>query len=154
MLSLLLLTLFCTSCGTSKIVATSQVDSVRVEIRERIVEVPATAEVEIAEIAERVTVRQDTSRLANTYARSEAIITPNGELQHSLETIPQKIGAPMIARIPVRDTMIFRQSIGQQLVEVPREFTAWQKFRLDGFWVLLVLIIAILYCNLRNLIKL
>ncbi|MFR9539170.1 MAG: hypothetical protein SNI49_03330 [Rikenellaceae bacterium] len=137
---LMILSLIFTCCASTKVVATSQVDSVRVEIRERIVEVPITAEIEIPEISERQVVNQDSSSLANDYAKSEAKILPDGSLYHSLETIPQKIGVPMIAKIPLRDTMIFRQNIGKQLVEVPRELTAWQKFRLDGFWVLLILI--------------
>lgn len=136
----MILSLIFTCCASTKVVATSQVDSVRVEIRERIVEVPITAEIEIPEISERQVVNQDSSSLANDYAKSEAKILPDGSLYHSLETIPQKIGVPMIAKIPLRDTMIFRQNIGKQLVEVPRELTAWQKFRLDGFWVLLILI--------------
>ncbi len=149
MLNLLLLTLFCTSCGTSKIVATSQVDSVRVEIRERIVEVPVTAEVEIPKITERQVINQDSSSLSNDYAKSEAKILPDGSLYHSLETIPQKIGVPMIARIPAQDSVIFHQIIGTQLIQVPRELTAWQKIRLDGFWVLLFIIGVYLFIKIK-----
>lgn len=131
-----------TGCASHRVISTSTSDSVRVEVIERVVEIYDTVEVEIPLIKEVAKIRQDSSSLANDYAKSEAKILPDGLLYHSLETIPQTIYAPIISSHTIKDSMVFQSQIISNVVEVERELTTWQKWRLNGFWVLLVIIAA------------
>lgn len=109
-------------------------DSVVTEVHERIVRdtVPFEVPVEV----EKIVTRDTASRLENTYAKSEAVVS-GGFLYHSLETKPQTISVPV--EVPVADTTT-TQSHTEYITEtkeVPAELTWWQKFRLKGFWWLL-----------------
>ncbi len=153
LLLVIILSLLC-SCASTKVVAAKQTDSVRVQIVERLVVVRDTVEVEIPKIVERTTAMQDSSYLSNDYARSSAVIRPDGGLFHSLETIPQRIRSPTESKAVVRDSIVYREIEITNTVEVERQLTAWQQFRLNWFWVLLALFIIVGYINFRNLITL
>lgn len=141
LLLVIILSLLC-SCASTKVVAAKQTDSLRVQIVERLVVVRDTVEVEIPKIVEKALVMQDTSYLSNQYARSEARIQPDGGLFHSLETIPQTITKEVEVAATVRDSIVYRDREIITTLEVPRELTAWQRFRLSGFWVLLLIGVA------------
>ncbi len=133
------------SCGSQKLVGSDVRDSVRIEIVERKVEVRDTVEVEIPKIVEVAKICQDSSRLANKYAVSLAQVLPSGELYHSLETIPQVIEKPVEVEATVRDSIVYRDRELREVVKVPRELTKWQRFQMSGFWVLAIILIAIIY---------
>lgn len=88
-----------------KVYPPTQVDSVRIEYRDRVVKVIDTAYIEIPKIVERNVTRDTSSHLVNDYAESYASVS-DGLLFHSLETVPQVIYKPIERLIEVHDTII------------------------------------------------
>lgn len=142
--SLIFISVLLSACGTAKIAAGSSIeeknDSLRIEYRERIVLVPDTVFIEIpAQTAERTT-RDSVSHLENEYASSDARVNKDGTLFHDLKTKPQAKPVPIRKEIHQRDSIergyrtITKTSV--ETVEVEKPLTAWQKFRLNGFWAL------------------
>lgn len=131
-------------CCAKRIVGVSQQDSVRVEVIERVEYVPDTIEVAIPYERESV-VRDTTSHLENDYAMSDAAILPDGRLFHSLETRPQL--RPLAIQMPVmrRDSIVYRNFYREVEVEVKAELTRFQRFQINGFWLLSILIILIFF---------
>lgn len=131
-------------CCAKRIVGVSQQDSVRVEVIERVEYVPDTIEVAIPYERESV-VRDTTSHLENDYAMSDAAILPDGRLFHSLETRPQL--RPFAIQTPVmrRDSIVYRNFYREVEVEVKAELTKFQRFQINGFWLLSILIILIFF---------
>lgn len=127
-------------CCPTKIASERMHDSVRVEVRERVVHEIDTIEVAIPYERETTSTRDTTSHLETTYAISDAMIS-GGVLFHSLETRPQlrrlKIKRPVI----YRDSIIFRNSYRDVKVEVERELTWLQRFQINGFWGLLAVLV-------------
>lgn len=97
-------------------------DSVRVEIRERVVH--DTAILEVPREIEKVVTKDTVSVLANTWARSEAKVD-GGLLHHSLETVPQIVKVPVT--MEVHDTTYVEKRSETEIVEVNR-LTRWQTF--------------------------
>lgn len=128
------------SCGTAKRMPPSVIrDSVRVEYRERIVR--DTVRYDVPPETERIVTRDTSSRLENSLAVSEAVVS-GGFLTHSLRTKPQKIAVPV--EIPVSDTLvIYRQErIDPEIVEVEKELTLRQRAALATWWWLLLLAVV------------
>lgn len=92
--------------------------------------------VEIPTIIEKVVTHDTLSHLENAYAKSDASVV-DGFLHHSLETKPHTEYVPVY--IPVSDTLITsgREEVKTETKFVEKELTKWQKFRMDGFWILL-----------------
>lgn len=131
-------------CCAKRIVGVTQQDSVRVEVIERIEYVPDTIEVAIPYERESV-VRDTTSHLENDYAMSDAAILPDGRLFHSLETRPQL--RPFVIQKPVmkRDSVVYRNIYREVEVVRKAELTKFQRFQINGFWLLSILIILIFF---------
>lgn len=109
------------SCATP--IVASKSDSVRVEIRERVVH--DTAMLVIEREVDRVVTRDTTSHLANRYAVSDASVV-DGLLHHSLETIPQQVAVPVV--VEVHDTTIVERAAETIVREVERALTRWQRW--------------------------
>lgn len=109
-------------------------DSVRVEIRERIVH--DTVKFEVPVIKEKNVTRDTSSHLENDWASSDASVS-DGLLYHSLETKPKTVYVPV--EVPVHDTLYVEKEGKETTItkEVEKPLTWWQKFRLKGFWWLL-----------------
>lgn len=147
-----------TACGTAKRTAASDIeeksDSLRIEYRERTVLVPDTVFVEIpAQTAER-TGTDSLSHLENDYAESNARINPDGSLFHDLKTKPQAKPIPIRKEIHQRDSVGYRYrtltKTSVETVEVEKPLTAWQKFRLNGFWVLFAILVGVILWKFRK----
>ena len=152
---LIALALLATACGATRSLQNSE--SSRVEVRTETVIKHDTAYVELPVIVERVATLDTTSTLENTYAKSEAIVEA-GILHHSLETKPVSVPVKIETKEVVRDSIIFRDRIETQTVEVEKKLTAWQRTKMKTGEVtmgicLLSLIILITYF-LLNLLKL
>ncbi|MBQ3813662.1 MAG: hypothetical protein II841_08860 [Bacteroidales bacterium] len=126
-----------TGCGTPKEVIkwrTEYKDSVRVEVHERLVK--DTVSVEIPVEVEKIVTRDTVSRLDNSFARSEAIVS-GGFLHHSLESKPQVIYVPV--EVPVTDTTTTHTSSAIEQKEetkveyVEKPLTWLQKTEIYGF---------------------
>ncbi len=144
---LVLLFVFSGGCGVYRLAngESSNSDSVRVEIRERIVVIEDSAKFELPHSFQGVISEVDSSYLENKYSKSVALIDSIGKLHHSLETKPQTIYAPIVSHHRVSDTMIFLINRVTNTVKIKEELTAWQLFRLNGFWVLLLLVLILIY---------
>lgn len=145
-LSLLLLT----ACGTSRKLATSQHDSVRVEVVKTVEYIHDTVTVEIpAQTAERTT-RDSTSHLENDYAVSDARINNDGTLYHDLHTKPQQKEIPVEVPKELRDSIVYRNIEVEKILPVERELTTWQRIRMRGFWVVLALLAVLVMYTFRT----
>lgn len=122
-------------------------DSIRVEIRERIVHDTVSFEVPVIK---EVNVTKDTSsHLENDWAMSDAELK-DGFLWHSLETKGKTIYLPV--EVPVHDTTYIEKEaqVITDVKEVEKPLTAWQNFRLKGFWWLLGIIATALLWYFRK----
>ena len=117
-------------------------DSVRVEIRERVVH--DTAYVDVPLIKEVNVTRDTSSHLENEYAMSDASIS-DGTLRHSLETRPHKIAAPVT--ITVHDTLTVEKK-AETIIKEVNVLTKWQGFQiilgriLGGLFLLIIVMLA------------
>lgn len=131
------------SCGSPRHVATiiETRDSTKVEVRTELVERIDTVYVELPRQVERVVTRDTSSRLENDYAVSEASIE-DGLLHHSLETKRTKIPVPVKSTIEKKDSITTnsKSEVEKEKVYIEKELTAWQRFRLRGFWILAAII--------------
>lgn len=119
----------------------------RVDVRYQTIIVPDTVFVEIPpQIAERTTA-DSTSHLENDYATSDARINPDGTLFHQLATKPQKKPVEVDKKIEQRDSIVYVEKsnteTGQQIVEVERQLSWWEKTRIYGFYLLAALLVVI-----------
>ena len=119
------------SCGVQKPVVTHQ-DSVRVEIRERIVH--DTAYFTLPAQSSFIVTRDTTSTIELDFAKSTASIR-DGFLHHSLETKPETIEVPVY--IHVHDTTEVKIKGDTIYVDVPRQPTKWESFLEVCGWILL-----------------
>lgn len=150
-LATLLATLLATfSCCPCRHLATGTTDSTRVEVRERIVKVRDTVVVELPAERVEVSTPDTTSTVETSLATSTATVS-GGVLTHSIENKQTAIRKPTEVRVEVRDTVIYRDRAVTEIVEVERELTWWQRFRLDGFWVLLAVVGLSVALKLKNL---
>lgn len=93
--------------------------------------------------SERQTVRDTTSHLETSYAVSDARITPDGALFHSLANKPQKKPVPTEKEVVYRDSLVYRDKIVEKAVPVERELTWWQQTQMRGFWIVLAIIVVV-----------
>lgn len=128
-------------------------DSVRVETIVRTEYVRDTVLVEVPVEEKEQTVRDTTSHLETTFAESDAAITPDGALHHTLRNKPQQHPAEVETKVVYRDSIIYRDRIKTERVEVERELTWWQQTRLRGFWLLLAAIVWLLRKPVVDLVR-
>ncbi len=139
-------------CCPQRHISTSTQDSIRVEVIERIVKDTVEIIHKIPTISERVITRDTVSILENRYAITEAKIDNLGYLTHSLSTKPVKdvIKAPI--EYINRDSIVWREKIVNNTIEVPRVETWWQKTQRTGFWILLSCLGLFVVFKLRKLL--
>ena len=147
----LLLALGVAACGTVRPV--TGVDSTKVEVHTETVIQHDTAYVELPVIVEKVATLDTTSTLENTYARSEAVVTA-GILRHSLETKPVSIPVKVETKTVYRDSLVFRDRVQTQTVEVEKKLNWWQKLKLKAGGLFLILtLIGIVYIIVNLFVK-
>lgn len=131
-----ILALFAVGCCPCKHLTTSTADSVRVEVRERIVKVRDTVEVYLpAERVENITA-DTTSRIETSAAVSTASVR-DGRLHHALWNKQQPLGVAVELETRVEDITREHITTVRNIVEVPAELTWWQQTQMRGFWALL-----------------
>ena len=130
------------ACSTVRQLPTT--DSTKVEVRTETVIEKDTVFVELPRVVERVAVQDTTSHLENEFALSDARIS-GGVLKHSLETKPVKMPAVVDKQIVFRDSIVFRDRVQTQTVEVEKKLTGWQqaKLRVGGFCFFAVILIGL-----------
>ncbi|MBQ3812589.1 MAG: hypothetical protein IJK44_00490 [Bacteroidales bacterium] len=139
----LLLLLAASSCGTVRTLPVQ--DSTRVEVRVKEKIVRDTTWVELPVIIEKRTTLDTASILENKYAKSEAVVS-GGVLVHSLATKPVREPVTVQTKEIVRDSIVYRDRVQTQTVEVEKKLTAWQRFQMRlGFVTSLLLAIVVIY---------
>ena len=99
------------------------------------------------------------SVLENDFAKSEAVVS-DGLLAHSLETKPVQQPVEVQTKIVYRDSVIVKDNVIVQTIEVEKELSGWQKFKMKmGGWmlgiiVILIVLLILYFVKPLNLIKL
>ena len=150
--ALLAIALCLSACGTVRPVLES--DSTRVEVKTVVETIHDTAYVQLPVIVERVATLDTASVLENKYAKSAAFVS-GGVLTHSLETKPAKAPVSVEKQIVYRDSLIYRDRVVTETVEVEKKLSAWQSFKMKaGGFSIVILLIVILYTIFTNFLKL
>ncbi len=120
-------------------------DSLHVQIRHRTIWGPDTIRFHLP--AERIKqiVRTDSSHLETTTAVSDARINPDGSLSHSLENKKDDLKIPTKRPIEYRDSIVYRdrEVEVENVIEVERKLTWWQKTQIRGFWAAIIFLVII-----------
>lgn len=146
-------TLLMSGCCHSKHIVTSTQDSVRVETVVRTEYIPDTVLLEVPVESKQQNVRDTTSHLETSFATSDARINADGSLSHSLANKPQKRPVPIEKEIIYKDSIVYRDRMNTEIVEVERELTWWQKTQMRGFWLLAALLLFLMRKNIFSFIK-
>lgn len=132
------------SCGVQRPVITRK-DSIRVEIRERIVR--DTAYFQLPAQSSSIITRDTTSVIELDYAKSTASVR-DGFLHHSLETKPETLEVPVY--ISVHDTTTVEIKGDTIYVDVPRLPTKWESFlEVCGYILLGAVVVSIIALALK-----
>ena len=154
---LVLFSLLCVACGSVKQVTPTE--RVVTETRIETVYQTDTVLLEIPKIVEKVVTKDTVSVLENDYAKSQAVVT-DGLLTHSLETKPVQKPVEVQTKIVYRDSVIVKDNVIVQTVEVEKELTGWQTFKMKtggfalGIIVLLIVCVILYFVKPLNLFKL
>ena len=154
---LVLFSLLCVACGSVKQVTPTE--RVVTETRIETVYQTDTVLLEIPKIVEKVVTKDTVSVLENDYAKSQAVVT-DGLLAHSLETKPVQKPVEVQTKIVYRDSVIVKDNVIIQTVEVEKELTGWQTFKMKtggfalGIIVLLIVCVILYFVKPLNLFKL
>ena len=148
--SLILLSAVCVACATSRQAAPSE--KILVETRIETVYKTDTVYLEVPKIVEKIVTADTVSVLENEYAKSEASVS-EGLLAHSLETKPVKQPVEVQTQVVYRDSVIVKDNVIVQTVEVEKPLTGWQSFKMAiGGWMLGI-IIFIIVCVILYIVK-
>ena len=148
--SLILLSAVCVACATSRQAAPSE--KIMVETRIETVYKTDTVYLEVPKIVEKIVTADTVSVLENEYAKSEASVS-EGLLAHSLETKPVKQPVEVQTQVVYRDSVIVKDNVIVQTVEVEKPLTGWQSFKMAmGGWML-GLIIFMIVCVILYIVK-
>lgn len=139
-------------CCPCKHLSTDTKDSVRVETHYVTIERVDTQVVELPIEVYRNVTRDTLSVVSTKYAISTARID-SGFLWHDI----RNTGSVQVLTKTVteyRDSIIYRDKLVTNTVQVDKPLTKWQKFQKNGFWWLLaLLILAIAAFVVRNFVK-
>ena len=148
--SLILLSAVCVACATSRQAAPSE--KILVETRIETVYKTDTVYLEVPKIVEKIVTADTVSVLENEYAKSEASVS-EGLLAHSLETKPVKQPVEVQTQVVYRDSVIVKDNVILQTVEVEKPLSGWQSFKMAmGGWML-GLIIFMIVCVILYIVK-
>lgn len=130
-------------CCPCRSLTTSSLDSVRVDVVERVVELRDTVFFEVERDSQVIVTEDTTSMLENEYAISHASVVRGG-LHHSLATKPRLWEMPVSLPAVRRDSIIYHNSYRTVEVEVERDRSWWEQTQINGFWAMLAFIAVIL----------
>ena len=147
---LVLFSLLCVACGSVKQVTPTE--RVVTETRIETVYQTDTVLLEIPKIVEKVVTKDTVSVLENDYAKSQAVVT-DGLLAHSLETKPVQKPVEVQTKIVYRDSVIVKDNVIVQTVEVEKELTGWQTFKMKTGGFALGIIVLLIVCMILYFVK-
>ncbi|MBQ7812274.1 MAG: hypothetical protein IJZ70_03845 [Bacteroidales bacterium] len=123
--TLFLFSALCVACATTRQAAPSE--KTVTEIRIKTVYKTDTVYLEVPKIVENIVTADTSSVLENDYALSSASVS-DGLLSHSLETKPVQQPVEVQTKIVYRDSVIFRDRIVTETLEVEKDLSRWQTF--------------------------
>ena len=147
---LVLFSLLCVACGSVKQVTPTE--RVVTETRIETVYKTDTILLEIPKIVEKVVTKDTVSVLENDYAKSQAVVS-DGLLAHSLETKPVQKPVEVQTKIVYRDSVIVKDNVIIQTVEVEKELTGWQTFKMKTGGFALGIIVFLIVCVILYFVK-
>ena len=148
---LVLFSALCVACATARQAAPSE--KIITETRIETVFQTDTVFLEVPKIVEKVVTADTVSVLENDYAMSSASVS-DGLLSHSLETKPVQQPVEVQTKIVYRDSVIFKDVVVYETVEVEKELTGWQSFKMKmGGWFLGILSLLALAAIIWIIIK-
>ena len=124
---IILLSALCVACSSLKQVTPSE--KIQTETRIETVFETDTVFLEVPKIVERIVTKDTVSVLENDFARSAAEVS-DGLLSHSLETKPVKQPVEIQTKIVYRDSIVFKDVVVYETVEVEKELSGWQTFKM------------------------
>ena len=143
---LVLFSALCVACSVARQAAPSE--KIITETHIETVFQTDTVFLEVPKIVEKIVTADTVSVLENEYAKSEASVS-DGLLAHSLETKPIQQPIEVQTKIVYRDSVVFKDVVVYETVEVEKELTGWQSFKMKmGGWFLGILIILIVFAIL------
>ena len=147
---LILFSVLCVACSVVKQAAPSE--NIRIETRiERVFETDSVF-LEIPVQVEKVQTMDTVSFLENEFAKSSAAVS-KGILSHTLETKPISKLVEIKKEIVYRDSIIVKDNVIIQTIEVEKPLTGWQSFKMKtGGYTISLLIIAIV-CVILYFVK-
>lgn len=131
-----------TGCRSHKVLThIEQSDSTRTEFREQVSYLPDTVQYKLPpQTAERIT-PDSVSHLETDYAVSEAAITENGLLRHTLTTKQTTLAVPTLQKQTTRDSVVYRDRVITQTKTIEKGLSLWQKRRFGVCGGLLALVV-------------
>jgi disulfide bond formation protein DsbB len=114
---------------------------------------------EVPQIVERIVTKDTVSVLENEFAKSAASVS-DGLLSHSLETKPVQKPVEIQTKIVYRDSVIVQDRVVTEILEVEKELTGWQSFKMKmggwflGILIILIVLVILYFIKPLNLIKL
>ena len=150
--AILAFTLLLTACGVARPVL--EPDNTKVEVKTVVKTVTDTAYIELPVIVEKVATLDTASVLENKYAKSAASVS-DGVLHHSLETKPAREPVSVEKQIVYRDSLVYRDRIVTETVEVEQKLSWWQSLKLKvGGLALLAIALLVAYFLITHIINL
>ena len=149
--TLVLFSALCVACATARQAAPSE--KIITETRIETVFQTDTVFLEVPKIVEKIVTADTVSVLENDYAMSSASVS-DGLLSHSLETKPVQQPVQVQTKIVYRDSVVFKDVVVYETVEVAKELTGWQSFKMKmGGWFLGILSLLALAAIIWIIIK-
>ena len=125
--TLVLFSVLCVACATTRQATPSE--KIITETRIETVYETDTVYLEVPQIVEKVLTKDTVSVLENEFAKSAASVSA-GLLAHSLETKPVQKPVEVQTKIVYRDSVIFKDVVVYETVEVEKELSGWQTFKM------------------------
>ena len=125
--TLVLFSVLCVACATTRQAAPSE--KIITETRIETVYETDTVYLEVPKIVEKVVTKDTVSVLENEFAKSAASVS-DGLLAHSLETKPFQKSVEVQTKIVYRDSIIVKDVVVYETVEVEKELSRWQTFKM------------------------
>ena len=129
-------------CTHRKVLQPNVADSISIMVNTREMVYLDSVSFRIPNQRETHIINSDSSYLSNDFAWSVAMLQ-NGQLYHALGTIPGTWYSTFYRKEITHDRVIYRNYRVVEYVKVPAEITAWQRWQMTNFWILLIYILFI-----------
>ena len=138
--TLVLFSTLCIACATTRQATPSE--KIITETRIETIYETDTVYLEVPKIVEKVVTKDTVSVLENEFAKSAASVS-DGLLAHSLETKPAQKPVEVQTKTVYRDSIIFKDVVVYETVEVEKELSRWQSFKMKTGGIILTILLLL-----------